>query len=667
VKSRRWLAERGELLARLPSLEGALLGDSPFRYATHRLKYLGVRALLQTSFRLLELALFAAALPFEVLGPVLVVRSVLFAGEALWWGALETLRRDVRELHGKGRPAVTVVRGWLALAVSGAVLVLGATASWVGFGPSTFPGFDVIELFTLCCGVRFAVDLIVRAHHSGVYALRRVYRPVWSLFAVDLADVVMLVIAYLWLGAWGLGPSVVVSGLARAALSVKFVARTYAELRIELGGPLAWFRSLPRTAFDVKHSLMSAIGNAVTELDAFVVLGLLAAPASASGSLLLAALFHGIAPLQAVAFSWARPFYFDFKRLEGWGSPYLLERFERFLSRVALGIPLPVGLCTLVVLALFWNGPYLQLWLGLVALTAVRARLSLVHLRAYSLSDYAFLGKLAACLAFLVLATPWLGTLPADLSVAAVAGLGALALVVLGKSTVGVPAAEGFDLGLPLWLRRLFECRSSVQLGLVRVDRRLASQGRLLRALRSELGDARICRLSKDVCVWFTTGPERLDPSRLATQSAGTLHELEVGARVPDGHTAALAGLRSPSWERYVARHLRRAEDHALGGLEERLATLLPGARSFELGARLQALDFEGSALRELRRVLLDAARGRTGFRRIGNREVIVLAPGGVPEVLVVAPRSGDGPSWRAEATELARATELALTVERAR
>jgi hypothetical protein len=306
-------------------------------------------------------------------------------------------------------------------------------------------------------------------------------------------------------------------------------------------------------------------------------------------------------------------------------------------------------------------------WLGLVALTAVRARLSLVHLRAYSLSDYAFLGKLAACLAFLVLATPWLGTLPADLSVAAVAGLGALALVVLGKSTVGVPAAEGFDLGLPLWLRRLFECRSSVQLGLVRVDRRLASQGRLLRALRSELGDARICRLSKDVCVWFTTGPERLDPSRLATQSAGTLHELEVGARVPDGHTAALAGLRSPSWERYVARHLRRAEDHALGGLEERLATLLPGARSFELGARLQALDFEGSALRELRRVLLDAARGRTGFRRIGNREVIVLAPGGVPEVLVVAPRSGDGPSWRAEATELARATELALTVERAR
>jgi hypothetical protein len=96
--ARDWLAHRRARLDRVPSLEHALLGEAPLRYAVHRLKYVGVRALLRTAFRLLELALFATTFSFEVLGPILLVRSGLLVGEALWWGGLETLRRDVRVL-----------------------------------------------------------------------------------------------------------------------------------------------------------------------------------------------------------------------------------------------------------------------------------------------------------------------------------------------------------------------------------------------------------------------------------------------------------------------------------------------------------------------------------------------------------------------------------------
>src|SRR5690606_33767899 len=99
------------------------------------------------------------------------------------------------------------------------------------------------------------------------------------------------------------------------------------------------------------------------QVDALLVLGLLSVPGE--GALLLAALFHGVAPLQAAAFAWSRPFYFDFKRLEAWGSPFLLRRFEEFLGRVARLVPLPIGLLTLLLLMALWRGPYALLALGL--------------------------------------------------------------------------------------------------------------------------------------------------------------------------------------------------------------------------------------------------------------------------------------------------------------
>jgi hypothetical protein len=666
---RAWLGERHTRLERLPRLEDALLGANALRYAAYRLRLVMVRALLRTGFRLTELALFTSALSFDVLGPVLLVRSLLFVLEGLWWGALETLRRDVRELHSQSKSPVRVIRQWMALSCCAAGVAALASIAWVLWGPSPFEGFDVIDVFLLGCATRLALDSLARTYHSGVYGIRRVYRPGWSILLVDIADITFLLASFLWLGAWGLGLSLVAVGVLRTSLAVLFTRRTYVDLRLAIGSLPRWFRSLRGARWSPGHSVASAFGNAVGQIDALLVLGLLIAPLNASGALLLAVLFHGVAPLQAAAFSWSRLFYFDFKRLEVWGSPFLLQRFEAFVGRVSLWVPLPIGLVTLGLLAALWRGPFWFLALGLTALAGVRARLSLLHIRAYSLSDYAFLRKLFLFLLLVVLVTPLLGMLPPDVSVGAVALVAGLGLVLLGKSERLVEArSKTRVLGVSVWLRRLANHSAPVRVGVLRVDRRLTSAGKVMRALQQELAHAWMSQLGADSVAWFAPADDADGAAleRLVTAGAGTLREIHQADPAPSGKDAVLRGVKSPAWQRHIAQPMARsANEHIdVQWLRTALQKVAPAARCIELSYRLDGAPLGGYSMRELRRLVLDAARGRSGFARLGNTDATVLAPGGEPWLLVLVPRDAANTlGWRAEAAELLRCANVALTL----
>lgn len=673
TRTRRWLVAWRQRMDSLPRLEDALLGEAPLRYATYRLKYVMVRALLRTVFRLAELALFVSALPFEVLGPVLLVRSTMLVGESLWWGSLETLRRDVRTLHAAGNSPVGVIRQWLSLACCAGGFVMLASVAWVLFGPSPFAGFDVIDVFVLGCGTRLAIDLLVRTYHSGVYGIRRVYRPVWSLLLIDIGDVVALVGAYLWLGAWGLGLSLVVVGILRATLSVRFTRRVYAQLRLRIGSLPAWFTNFSKATWSPKHSAMSALGNVVGQTDALIVVGLLAAPTNHEDSLMLAVLFHGVAPLQTAAFSWSRLFYFDFKRLEAWGSPFLLRRFEAFVGRVASWVPLPIGLVTLLLLAALWRGPFLLLSLELTALAFVRARLSLLHIRAYSLSDYAFLTKLFLFMLLVVALTPVLGMLPPDLCVGAIAFVAALGTLLLGKSrrfperTSTAPV-----LGLSVWLHQLLACSEPVRVGTIAVDRRLAPLGRMMFALAPALSAASLARLSRDTFVWFAPAraAAEVDVLRLVTLGAGAVKENHLAQTASDGRAALLVGVKSTAWQRHLGRYLDRSEERSFDveWLRQTLKEIAPSSRCIDLADDFDPSSIAGYSARDIRNLVLLATRGRTGFVRLGSSEATVIAPGGDPKVLVlVPPGEANSKTWRADASDALRHAEVALVLSGAR
>ncbi len=668
---RSWLRAYRRRLERLPTLEDALLGDGAVRYAAYRLRYVLVRAVLRTSFRLAELGLFASTFPFEILGPVLVARSVLLASGGLWWGALETLRHDVASLSRRGRTAEASQRiaQWLGAALAVSLLVLAAAGFWVGFGPSPFQSFNVVDVYVLGCALRWGADVLARTYHSGVYGVRRVYRPAWSLLLVDLADIAVLGLCYWWIGPWGLGVAIGVGGLVRAALSVAFTRRVYRQLKLVAGRVPTWMRALLRGKWSPRDSLRFALGNAVAQIDALLVLALISAPGNPSGALLLAALFFVLSPLQSASFTWARLFYFDFKRLEGWGSPYLLKQFEQFLANVAWWVPAPIGIITLGLMAALWRGPYVILTLELVALSAVRSWLSLVHIRAYSLADHRYLAKLLLGM-FLVLGVTLLGArLEPELSLGILVVSAALGLLLLGRSVRPLAASHRTLVGPSTWVAELAATRAPVRLGLARVDRRLTTVGRVIKAVRPALDGAVVARITRDTFVWFELIPG-IDPGSappVLEYAAGCLRELCIGEVALTGMEAIRQGLTTPSWDRQLGQALGGAPElpKDVTSLRAALRTMVADAEVVDL-----TTSFRVGALPpyELRRLVLEATRGRGGFRRVGEREVAVLAPGGLPWVLVVCPRaSGETNPWKASAAALVRSVELAKALTSAR
>lgn len=675
-----WLTAESKRLANLPRLEDALLGVQTWRYALYRLRYVFARGLLRTVLRMTELALLAVAVPFEMLGSVLIARSCMLVSEGLWWGALEPLRDEIRELNAEGRTgqASQRIRQWLVLGVGLGTLGFAATALWVWFGPSTFRSFNVIDVYLLACALRWGADLWTTTYHAGVYGARRVYRPLWSLVLTDVADVVVLGVLFWWLGAWGLGISLALVGGLRAGVSWSFTRRVYRQLKFDLGGPRAWLTAWQNASWAPRRSLEFAFGNMAAEVDALLVVGLVAAPGNPPGALILAALFHVLTPLQSAASTWPRLFYFDFKRLQAWGSTLLLSRFEAFLRRTACWVPLPIALVTFAILAAFWRGPFVWLGLELAALTAVRSGLSLVHIRAYSLGDHRFLVRLLACMTCVALITPFLAHLRPEVALGLVTLLAAVSLLVVGRSQRPLQSRPPRGLlGPSVWLRHLLDQRGPTYVGLVRIDRTLGSVGRLARAWREALPSAVFGRLSHDTLVWF--GAQHADEKRLVADGAGVIRELRLESVAESGRAAFTRGLPSPAWQRHFSvelvpesRGASARNGAAIGAtpdvcsaLELQLRAVHPTLTVVRLAHTAPLPELDPTRQRDLRQLILDAMLGRGGFRALGSHDVAVFAPNGTPFALVAAPIAARPPSpiWRAESTRILERAEVVQTL----
>jgi hypothetical protein len=152
----------------------------------------------------------------------------------------------------------------------------------------------------------------------------------------------------------------------------------------------------------------------------------------------------------------------------------------------------------------------------------------------------------------------------------------------------------------------------------------------------------------------------------LLALGAGAVLESQIAPEAPDGRTALLCGVNVRTWRLQLGRHLERAATESIDipWLRRSLARVAPSARLVQLSPDIRDSQRVDYPLAEIRRLLLDAARGRTGFKRLGTTEATVLAPGGEPELLVlVPPGSENSPAWRAEAADLLRCAEVGLTL----
>jgi len=472
----RWFTEEKAREQRAVYLEDALLSGRFAAYARYRLRYFLGRCAVDAILHLLEFVFLAFIFQQHKLVSALSVRVASHFLSAWWWGALESLRGQVRELHrdGKTHLLAKILSGWLSFALlcSGGSLAL--TVGWVVLDSMRVSrSFDVFHCYVLAVGFRFSLGLFCQTFHSAIYAIRRIYRPFLAIVGVDLFGFLATVLAWPVLGTWSFPLILILTGLLANILTLIYVHAAYRFLGLP-PLPLSAIRRLgPRLSRMLTLDFFRAgFAHALTRLDNALVLSLLAGASRSQEGYRLFLLFYLISPFVQAAYTWAQLFYFDLKRLELDLVVYFKQRFTRCIKWVALSM----GALFWVVACLFGtllNQQDLGIIYGFLMLFfLVRSRLAFYQIRAFSEGRYGLL----VLTGLAIIGGVWLGRSLLSTGPERFGCLVAIllaAFVWLGVCSVrGLRAVRGGTmLSLPDWLRGLRLLRRPVRLRVASLSR----------------------------------------------------------------------------------------------------------------------------------------------------------------------------------------------------
>ncbi|MFI5394181.1 MAG: hypothetical protein ACHQ9S_01495 [Candidatus Binatia bacterium] len=402
-----WLRRQVRRQQRVVTLEDALLGNRERAYAVYRLRFFVLRCLSSAALHILRLSVLRVVFPHQ---PFFLATLVLYAVASLvgsfWWGALEVLRGRVRRLarDAQGRHIPGEIGRWLVTAVFLAVLSLLFPASWVtwqlvGHGRA----FNVLQLYVLVIGIRLGLDLVTLTFHSGIYAVRRVYRPLPVMMTVELVGFVLVLALWRWLGPWSFPIAMLSSGVLSTMFLVHYSARLYRlfgwfPLRLERPAK----SHLPhwRTVWE---SLAAGAAYALMKMDAFLMLAVFRWHTDATHDVSLFMLFVSVGPAVQAGFDWAQLLYFDLKRLNARCVAELRRRYEKFAFRLAwlVGIVLWGLACLLAAVITRRNLGDLYWFLG--PFLVARSLLAQAQIRAFSKQRYGVLLSSGALLLAIIL------------------------------------------------------------------------------------------------------------------------------------------------------------------------------------------------------------------------------------------------------------------------
>jgi hypothetical protein len=314
----RWLDHQVKRERRVLYLEDALLGRRFPAYAFYRLRYFFLRFLTGCVTHALRFVLILHVAGEGGFAGVLVLHAVVSLAGSFWWGLLEEMRGGVRSLRRTGRPHLipNEIGRWLTLSIHLAILVSVGGLIWIGaasIAGKSVP--SVLEVYALTVVFGFALNLVTRCYHSGIYALRRVYRPPLMIILAEVVSFVAFLAFWPWIGAWSLPLASILSSLVVAVLTVYYSRKAYtffgfrALERVRLGRPWMLRRSATRPAGG------GALAFALMRLDSLLLLTLFFSGLGGERDGLFLLLFM-LSPIIHAALDWARLFYFDLKRLE---------------------------------------------------------------------------------------------------------------------------------------------------------------------------------------------------------------------------------------------------------------------------------------------------------------------------------------------------------------
>jgi hypothetical protein len=387
-----WFRKEAARAARTPLLEDALIGGRFFPYAAYRLRYFAARTLVAATLHAVKIVLAFRFFSHRSFIAVLVVQSVATLASGFWWGSLEVLREKIRAEYrnGRRRGLDRLIGRWLTTGLRLGLAVFIAAVLYVPACPLLFGRSpSAADFFLAAILLRLALDFPARVYHSGVYAVRRVYRPLLSVILAEILSFATLLSSWPLLGLWSLPLASIVSSLASSGLVFVYTGRAYRRLDLSPWRNVRLWRRggrLRLPGFGSNEWLIAGASYAMMRLDALLVLVL--ASASASRIRSGATLIFAAGPLIRAGFEWIQLFYFDLKQLNRPVLRKWREEFERRLSILSVPVALILWIPASFIARAFYGPQNWTFFAAFGLFFAGRGWLAAAQMRAYARGAY---------------------------------------------------------------------------------------------------------------------------------------------------------------------------------------------------------------------------------------------------------------------------------------
>lgn len=631
-----WLRERASRDQKIPLVESALFAGRFGAYTFFRLRLFALRTIVATLTHVARLTLLWAAFSRETFVQLLLFEAAVGLAGSFWWGALEPMRDHVRRLHRNGRTHLVrqFLERWLAVALIAAGIVIVAGAVWVALRPAPF---DPAALYGVALFIRLALQIVTRTYHSGLYALRRVYRPSWAVIGVEVALIAVVIAAWPLAGAWALPGGLMAAAIIGAMLTWHFTRRGF----VFFGVTPRWAsREAWRGRWHVpwRELVAAGLSYAMVKFDAVLVFALFKEEPAQPGVIELFMLFFAISPAIQAGVDWAQLFYFDLKRLDHPTLAALLNQYRRYVGRVAWAMGIASWLLACVTVSIVYLRTLTSIYALLLPLFLSRSLAAAAQIQAFSARRY---GTLLATASLWLVVFAVISRVPDVLARLTILSLASVAVaVVLTRVKPANMVRERF-VGVLEWLHLLAGVQGRVRVGsaIIRpTRRRTARRGdaarnnggaervfarRLARHLAE--GGAVTC-LPEGRIAWFEPAADaRLGGPSMAVLSGGLVQRTYDTVEHPDGSAALRGAWRDQGLDAVFGRaELDVTFELSIGDLEERFRQWFPDGSVIAPGAPSPTAADLPAAWRRL--ILRDATRFMARLEPAANSPVDVTA-----------------------------------------
>jgi len=325
----RWLQQTARREDRTASLYACLLTGRLLEYFRYRLRFALLLDTAQFAIHVAEFLIIFTTLGGLAAFTVMIMRAGSLLISGAWWGLVEVMRERLRVFSQAGRRDAieSEIGRWLALSVvtAGALAIAAA----IGLALWLPPDHDPIgRFYALLVVIELALRLPVRVLHSGMFATRRIYRPMWTLFAPEALQLLILGVGAFYYPEAAIIIAIIATNALAIWITVHYTLAAYrlGGVRPRLGvagSPLR--RQLP--SIPLRLGTETALAGLGLRLDAVAVLAIAGIYGTNTRSFDLTAgysawrdidafqFFYLVLPLFRGGYESTGLFYFDFVRL----------------------------------------------------------------------------------------------------------------------------------------------------------------------------------------------------------------------------------------------------------------------------------------------------------------------------------------------------------------